>query len=107
MQHYEVEIGPEWSPDHSDGMVVHEGHEMVMIEHPEQEMVVVDGEMEEHHVVMVDHGEEMVMDGHEMVMGEMTGHVIESSRKKRHADELMARHAAPLYCSIGSVTDLK
>ena len=53
---------------------------------------------------------EMVMGemaGHEMVMGEMAGHVVESSRKRRHDDQLMARHAAPLYCSIGSVTDKK
>ena len=103
--------------DHSEGMLTHEEHEMVMIEHPEEQMVVVDGEMEEHHVVMVDHGQEMVMEGHEMVVGEMTGHemvmgemaghVVESSRKRRHDDQLMVRHAAPLYCSIGSVTDQK
>ena len=115
MQHHQVVIGNGSDGiggdmvigDHSEGMVTHEEHEMVMIEHPEEQMVVVDGEMEEHHVVMVDHGQEMVMEGHEMVVGEMADHVVESSRKRRHDDQLMARHAAPLYCSTGSVTDQK
>lgn len=109
--------------------VVMNGQEMVMGGHGEMVMGGGEMVMGGHEVVMGGHGEmimgehEVVMGGHEMVMGDMTGHTVNEngeildangeiigmvsmegqmmthSRKRRH-DDVMIRHAAPLYCGI-------